>query len=436
METIRRQEFDYGELVQEGKVDGRIYTSPDIFEDEIERIFHRWWVYVGHASEVPKAGDYRLTRIGRQPIIMSRDEEGEVHLLMNRCRHRGNSVCQYEQGNSSFFRCWYHGWTYNNKGDLVGLPYPKAYDESFRKEDFGLVKVPRVEEYRGFIFGSLAPEGITLGEHLGKAKEVIDIFIDQSPVGEIEVRAGCNKGKVKGNWKLIGMDGYHVEFVHRSVVMLEGGDNGSDGKGSGKPGTGNFSEKTEVKGLGAKNRTGDLGNGHVRLDYSGRVTEPERHLGPLLEKPWGRRYLEAMEEKHGKERAQDLICIKTPHVGIWPNLQLIDSHIRVMQPVSADETRVMMFPTTLKGVPEELNQHRLRKHEWFYGPAGFGSPDDYEIFERNQLGMRAQVENTVLLSRGLSDEQRNTDGARTNDFSGEVTQRGQLRRWKEVMLQG
>lgn len=425
METVRRQEFDYEELVQDSRVDGRIYTDSDIFEDEIERIFHRWWIYVGHASQIPEPGDYQLTRIGRQPIIMSRDEDGEIHLLMNRCRHRGNSVCQYERGNANFFRCWYHGWTYNNKGNLVGVPYPKAYDESFRKEDYGLAKVARVGEHRGFIFGSLSPEGTSLDEHLGKAKDLIDLFVDQSPVGQIEVRSGSNKGKIKGNWKLIGMDGYHVEFVHRSIAMMEAREKAS-----------NFSDKTEAKGLATKNRSRDLGNGHVRLEYSGRLAEPERHLAPLLEKPWGRRYVEDLERAHGKERAQEMLCVKTPHVGIWPNLQLIDSHIRVIHPVSVDETQVTMLPATLKGVPEDLNIQRLRKHEWFYGPAGFGSPDDSEIFERNQMGMQAQVENEVLLARGMQQAAIDDDGSIVGNYADEITQRGQLRQWRQVMRQG
>ena len=441
METVRRPKYDYEEMFQEDRVDGRVYTDQGVFEDEIERIFHRWWVYVGHASEIPNAGDYKLTRIGLQPVIMSRDEHGGINLLLNRCRHRGNSVCQYEQGNSSFFRCWYHGWTYNNRCDLVGVPYPKAYDESFRKEDFGLTKVPRVEEYRGFVFGCLDPDIITLDEHLGSAKGAIDMFVDQSPVGEIEARAGCNKGQVKGNWKLIGMDGYHIEFVHRSLVLLEKGqDKSTDGKeenstttNSNAGETGNFSERTEVKNLAVSNKTRDLGNGHVRLDYSGRTLDPERHLGPLRETEWGRTYLEEMEKRHGEEQAHELLCVKTPHVGIWPNLQLIDSHIRVIHPISADETQILMVPTTLKSVPEEVNINRLRKHEWFYGPAGFGSPDDYEIFERNQIGMQAHEEEQVLLSRGKPREEQESDGTIVSEFTDEVPQRGQLRQWREVM---
>lgn len=439
MESIEQRTFDYDELVQEDYVDGRVYTDPEIFEEEIEKIFHRWWVYVGHTSEIPEPGDYRLTKIGRQPIIMARDEDYEIHLLMNRCRHRGNSVCQYERGNSSFFRCWFHGWTYNNKGDLVGVPYPSAYDESFRKEDYGLTKVPRVGIYRGFIFASLSPEGISLDEHLEPAKKMIDVFVDLSPEGEIEVRSGCHKGKYKGNWKFVGMDGYHSEFVHRSLAKRDAkrpGKKEVDKEIASATKKEEVFETTKVAQLNpddSGNFTRDLGNGHARLDFSARLSQSEQLLAPFKEHAWGRSYLEAMEKRHGKKRAHDLISLRTPHVGIWPNLQIIDFHVRVIQPVSVDETEVLMFPVLLKGVPQELNADRLRKHEWFYGPAGFGSPDDYEIFERNQLGLNAQVEPKVLLSRGLSRERVDADDSIVGYFSDETPQRGQLKQWKKVM---
>ena len=110
---------NYDSLVQEDRVHSRVYTDPQIFEDEMERIFHRGWVFVGHASEIPEPGDYRLAWVGRYPIIMVRGEDGEVRLLSNRCRHRANTVCQLERGNTRFFRCDYHGWMYRNDGQLA-----------------------------------------------------------------------------------------------------------------------------------------------------------------------------------------------------------------------------------------------------------------------------------------------------------------------------
>jgi hypothetical protein len=76
--------IDYDALVKEDRIHGDVYLRPDVFEEEMDRIFHQGWVYVGHASEIPEPGDYRLSQIGRQSVIMTRDEAGQVHLLMNR----------------------------------------------------------------------------------------------------------------------------------------------------------------------------------------------------------------------------------------------------------------------------------------------------------------------------------------------------------------
>jgi phenylpropionate dioxygenase-like ring-hydroxylating dioxygenase large terminal subunit len=157
---VARTIINYHGLVKNDRVHGSVYTDPSIFDDEMDKIFGRGWVYVGHASEIPKPGDFRVTDIGRQSVIMVRDDSGQVQLLMNRCIHRANAVCQVERGNAKIFRCAYHGWTYRNNGDLAAVTYQDRYDASFREEDHGLRKVPRLGIYRGFVFGSLSPAGI------------------------------------------------------------------------------------------------------------------------------------------------------------------------------------------------------------------------------------------------------------------------------------
>jgi phenylpropionate dioxygenase-like ring-hydroxylating dioxygenase large terminal subunit len=121
-----REGVDYDSLVKEDRVHISLYTDPAIFSDEMDKIFHRGWVYVGHRGEIPKRGDFRLKRIGLQPVIMVRDQNGQVQLLLNRCRHRGATVCQEGQGNSRSFRCMYHGWTYQLSGELSGVPSMEA----------------------------------------------------------------------------------------------------------------------------------------------------------------------------------------------------------------------------------------------------------------------------------------------------------------------
>src|SRR5688572_10813078 len=152
-------------LIKYDKVHGSLYTDPAIFAEELRKIWYRTWVFVGHESEVPQPNDYVRKKLGLQDIIMTRDRDGEIHLLLNRCSHRGNQVCDDAKGNSGTFRCPYHGWTFRNTGELVGFPFFKGYGD--RKLDLPLGRVPRMDSYGGFVFGSFATEGPSLQEHLG-----------------------------------------------------------------------------------------------------------------------------------------------------------------------------------------------------------------------------------------------------------------------------
>jgi phenylpropionate dioxygenase-like ring-hydroxylating dioxygenase large terminal subunit len=411
---------NYDSLVQEDRVHSRVYTDPQVFEDEMERIFHRGWVFVGHASEIPEPGDYRLAWVGRYPIIMVRGEDGEVRLLSNRCRHRANTVCQIERGNTRFFRCDYHGWMYRNDGQLASVSYPDGYDRAFRKEDYGLVPLPRKANYRGFVFGSIAPTGMSLEQYLGKATEQIDLFVDLSPVGEIEARGGIQKYNYCGNWKLQienSMDGYHPNFVHKTFFGVMG----------------RRGMQTPTRHFGGSSIavTRDFGHGHVMLDYR----ECNRD-GQILSVVQGAdKYREAMTARYGDQRAKELMNSGGTHLLVFPNLVMIGVQLRVVRPIGPAQTEVYLYPTLLKGVEPELNQWRMRGHESFFGPAGFGAPDDVEMFERMQVGLRNDLDPWLLLARGLNRERRETDGTRVGHVTDEVTQRGIWREWKRVMTE-
>ena len=413
-------------LVQEGRVHSKAFTDPDVFDQEIEKIFHSTWLYIGHVSEVPKHGDYRTRRMGRQPVVMMRGGDGAVRVMMNRCRHRGAAVCEGDSGNTKHLRCWFHGWVYDATGKLVSVPGPEAYGPEFDMKAMGLDSPPRVEEYRGFVFASLNADVPSLDEHLGPAKSTIDLMVDASPVSAIRATAGVHKTVYRGNWKLVGMDGYHVHYVHASVIAAwnRDPDSGIAATHRGDP----FDDNSA-------SRTRDLGNGHVMLDLTAHRLSHYEHFSEMLNRtPGGPEYLQQMKDKHGEERARTLVAIAgDPHVGIYPNLQLLNNQIRIINPLAPDECEVIMYPVLFEGVSDEINALRIRQHESFYGPAGSGSPDDAEIFERVQNGMMAQVNPWIEISRGLGREERGADGVTTGRISDEVTQRGQMRRWRELM---
>src|SRR5262249_7567826 len=147
-------------LVHDDRIHASLYTDPRIFAEEIERIFHRGWVFVGHASEVPRPGDFVTRRLGTEPVILARGTDGALSVLVNRCAHRGTMVCPAERGNARAFTCSYHGWTYDLSGALLGVPYPGGYG-AFDKSAHGLARAARVDAYRGFVFASLASSGIS-----------------------------------------------------------------------------------------------------------------------------------------------------------------------------------------------------------------------------------------------------------------------------------
>jgi len=236
----------------------------------------------------------------------------------------------------------------------------------------------------------------------------------------------------------MGMDGYHPAFTHKSPTELmrrmRGGSESGDSRRFRELEL--FSREKETGKIDpAAGLTRDLGNGQVMLDMLvARKARGAETLAQLGRTSWGRAYLEAMEKRHGRERAHELIILGgDPHIGIFPNFQFIAVHIRVFRPLSAAATEVYMYPTLLSGAPDELNEQRLRLHEWFFSPCGFGTPDDYEMFERNQLGLQGELGPGVLLSRGLRREYRDSDGTIAGDITDEVTQRGQLREWAQWM---
>lgn len=114
---------DVGNISDTGEIPTRIHNDREIYDLELERIFGRSWVFIGHESEIPEPGDYAKRYIADNPVIFVRDESGEIQVLFDSCRHRGTTVVRAEQGNTTHFRCPYHNWTYKNTGELVGVPH-------------------------------------------------------------------------------------------------------------------------------------------------------------------------------------------------------------------------------------------------------------------------------------------------------------------------
>jgi phenylpropionate dioxygenase-like ring-hydroxylating dioxygenase large terminal subunit len=423
MSTVTgRPVIDYQRLVQDGALSQQLFTDPAIFDEELERIWYRGWVYLGHESEIPEPGDYVTRVAGQQPVIMSRDPEGVIHLLLNRCPHRGNTVCQFESGNSSAFRCAYHGWTFGSNGELIGATYASGYGPDFDKRDFAMARLPRVDSYRGFVFGSFASTGITLAEHLGRAAEYLDRFCDLSPSGQVRVDAGCVKTRYDANWKLLldnAVDGYHPLFLHRAVLKSYRAEGADPAAAYADDGTVTMR---------------DLGSGHALLDFraqnrAGGITDVSKGGARQARED----HIAALAGRLGAERARELVVDGLSNIVIFPNLMLVLQDIRTVQPVGPHRSVVYNWPALLEGAPEAINQARLKQQNASYGPAGLITPDDMEIFERSQRAFATRTPERLLLSRGAWRDEPGDDGTLLGRATDETAHRGIWRHYREVM---
>ncbi|MGH8670353.1 MAG: aromatic ring-hydroxylating oxygenase subunit alpha [Burkholderiales bacterium] len=423
-------------LVHEDRVHRSIYTDAAIFEREMTHIFGAVWVYLAHESQIPDADDFIAARLGLRPLIVVRDSEGKIRALYNRCTHRGARVCRQERGNARTFQCAYHGWTYFNSGKLRGVPWPEGYACDFKDAQFNLAQVPRVESYRGFVFGTLNLDAPPLQDYLGGIRKPIDEWIDRHPGGKVQVRE-ANRLKFKGNWKLAydnAADGYHVVFSHRSLLEMENRLQEDPSKGMsfymGKPDE-------------APMYVQYFGHGHHFKDKRPNI---EKRAGALWEKEAvhpGMAFFESrIRQKLGDQagRALDLAAAEAVNINVFPNLSLLGNHIQVFQPVAVDETDTTWYATVvvdeageLGGAAEDVNALRLRTQEAF---PNFGEVDDAVNFEEIQRGLAACEDEWVYKHRGLGVPGRvrtEPDGSLRAPATDEVFMREHMKEWKRLM---
>ncbi|HLJ65721.1 MAG TPA: aromatic ring-hydroxylating dioxygenase subunit alpha [Stellaceae bacterium] len=421
-------------LIEPDRVHRALYIDPELFELEMERIFGHAFIYVGHESQVKNPGDYLATQIGRQPVVMSRHTDGKVHVLFNRCGHRGAKVVGDREGSVKFFRCCYHGWTFRTDGSLLSVPLRQGYDgTSFDMKDpaYGMIAVPRTESYRGFIFASLAASGPTLEDYLGDAKSSIDDMVDRSPEGELEVVGGCFRVLFRANWKIFLEnlnDTTHPMVVHESSVRA-GEVWASEHLPEGAPDplavrfTRNngfpyaFWEKLTLKANA---------QGH---SFMGGIF-PQRRTDPVFLD-----YLAAMEKAYGKERTEEILAVDRHNTIFYPNSSVQSGYqqVRIIRPLSVDRTQMDVYAFRLKGAPDQFYQHTLQYSNMVNSPGSIIMPDDHEAYNRVQEGLVTQGSDWVSLQR---DGGRDKPGEAWISAAGtsEMPMRNQHRTWLTYMV--
>ena len=207
---------------ERGLMDHSVFIDPVIYQQELEQIFARCWLFLCHESSIPNTGDFFSTYMGEDPVLVTRDANGKIGAFLNVCRHRGNRVCRADAGNASAFVCAYHGWTYGSDGKLIAVPSLKeAYYDELDTSKWGLAPVAQVDSYKGLVFGTFDPTAPSLSDYLGEAKWYLDNFFDRRE-GGVEVFGGMHKWVVPCNWKFpaenFAGDNYHVAWSHLSAI--------------------------------------------------------------------------------------------------------------------------------------------------------------------------------------------------------------------------
>ncbi|MDT2019320.1 aromatic ring-hydroxylating dioxygenase subunit alpha [Methylocella sp. CPCC 101449] len=404
-------------------VNRQVFISDDILQKEWDVIFRTCWIYIGHGSEIRNPGDFRTRKVAGRQMIFCRDKDGAVRAMLNVCPHRGALVCREREGNARGFFCMYHGWTFQTDGSLRSGPGLDAYGPKFDKASHGLVQAPRLEHYRDFYFINFDPNAVSLSDYLAGAKEYIDIVVDQSPSGQMEIVSGTQEYDIKANWKLLvenSVDDYHIITTHSTWInyMSNSGVDMRRPKGSLLPSLG-----------AGKN----LGNGHLTTD------NPNYRGRPVAR--WISVYGEEAKEDIDNIRAELVarlgearaarVADTNRNLVIFPNLVINDGSsvtVRNFTPVSPGLMKVTSW--ALGPVEETEAQRARRLHAFltFYGPGGFATPDDVAALEAAQEGYAAWREAPWNdLSRGMyksEDDQLDTDEGHIRTF---------WRRWKDLM---
>ena len=304
-----------------GEVSREIFVNEHIYAEEQERIFARAWLHVGHESQIPKPGDYFVSSMGEESVILCRDRANRIHVFLNSCRHRGMKVCRYDQGSTAVFTCPYHGWSYGTDGRLVGVPYfREAYHSRLDKEKWGLVEVAQLHNYKGSIWATWDPAAPSFHEYLGDFTRYLDLQLDgwDGREGQAEVLGGIQKWLVPCNWKFpaenFSGDTYH-NISHRSVDLAGIGPSGAGRRDMGER---DVSRKLHVC---------IPDRGHQTIHYvlpAGKSPPPAYLNAPIVAE-----YFRHCEEEKRRLRGEEARLVGAPGE-IFPNTALLSRQPRTM----------------------------------------------------------------------------------------------------------
>lgn len=401
-----------------GLISRRIFIEDEIYQEELERIFARCWLFLCHESQIPNPGDFLTTYMGEDSVLVIRDTSGKIGAFLNVCAHRGNRLCRADNGNASAFTCAYHGWTYGNNGDLQGVPNLKdAYYDDLDRTKWSLIPVAQLDTYKGLVFATFDNNAPSLIDYLGEMAWYLDCFFDRRE-GGVEVVGGVHKWIIPCNWKLpaenFGGDAYHVAWNHLSAL------------------TSGFTQAPAARQtLGGG--TISPGNGHCILavgadDYAAAPVE----------------VIQEYEESIRAETVERLgprLLKMTPNVGtLFPHMSFLrgsSRSFRVWHPKGPDKIEVISCQFVDKAAPPEVKEALRVTGLRAFGPSGVLEQDDMDNWEECTRINRGAVTRRYALNyqMGLGHDSFDDGlGGWSSDFRiSDSNPRHFYRRWASLM---
>jgi phenylpropionate dioxygenase-like ring-hydroxylating dioxygenase large terminal subunit len=420
-------------LVQDDRVHRDLYLSPALFALEQRHFFANTWNYVGHASQVPAAGDYVAVELAGRPLLMVRQGDGSIRVLDNRCAHKGTQLVTDACGSvNKFFRCPYHAWTYKLDGSPLAVPLKSGYEGTRLKDcesGQGMGAVKHVAVYRDFVFARLNDGGPGFEDYFGGVLGAIDNLVDRSPAGELRIEGGVLRNIVHCNWKM------YLENINDTVHPLsthESATQAANALWKGQP-------ADAVKPM-AMEQILPFGSGYDFFDRMGGRVYPNGHsmLGVNFSIHSGYaqlpEYEAALRAAHGEARAAEVLQRAPQNSVCFPSLSVKGSPqaIRVIRPLAADRTLVEAWSLRVVGAPDLLFERSMTYNRLVFSPMSVVAHDDVHLFESIQQGLAAGANEWVSLHRGF-DPAELEGGTRDVNGTNELLMRNQFRAWAKYM---
>jgi phenylpropionate dioxygenase-like ring-hydroxylating dioxygenase large terminal subunit len=361
-----------------------VYLDEGIYQSELNRIFYGpFWTYVGLESEIEEPGSWKLAEIGEKSVIVTRDQDGQVSVLLNICSHRGARVCQSNFGKSKLLTCPYHQWSYRLDGQLAAVPFQRGlkgkggFPADFDKARHGL-QAQKVETVNGVIFASFEHDALPMKEYLGE--EIYRRFLRVFDGRKLKV-LGYHRQLIKGNWKLYQdnlKDPYHATLLH--VFLISFGLYRADQKG----------ELLQDPRTLAHNITSSIANDPK--DTKG--TEEISRLKASL-KLNDMRIVAPVKEYADDVTIQNL----TMFPALTIQQQQNSLQMRNVIPRGVDKFELSWTYFGYEADTPEMTQRRLRLAN-LTGPAGLVSIDDTEVFEFTRAAMAPNGDRDCIVELG------------------------------------